>query len=242
MAYRRTAFTPGEHYHLYNRGNNKQEVFHNEGDYIRFLFYLLYYQSPLTFSRLSEKVSNFKRSEEFGTPVHVHNKIISKRTVALVGFCLMPNHFHLVVQETEGGGISKYMQRVLNGYSKYANKKYPERHIGHVFQGPFKAVHQKTNEQLLYLSAYVHRNPRELTAWTDKERQYPWSSFRDLSGQNRWDTLLLHAVISKQFKGGKDYEKFVNTSSAKSEYRRLLLDNEIFLEAGLEQEEGEVIV
>ena len=242
MAYRHSTFAPHEHYHLYNRGNNKQQIFHNESDYIRFLFYLLYFQSPLAFPEISEQVKLFKRTREFSILSEVVNTVISKRTVALVAFCLMPNHFHLIVEEIGNGGISKYMQRVLNAYSKYANKKYPERHVGHVFQGPFKGVRQKTNEQLLYLSAYVHRNPRSIGTWTEREKQYQWSSFQDFLSPNRWGDLLLRSVVSEQFKGGKSYKNFVDTSSAKQEYRKLLLDNDILLEASLEQEEGEIIV
>ncbi len=242
MAYRRTTFAPNEHYHLYNRGNNKQQIFHGENDYLRFLFNLLYFQSPLAFSDISERVGLFKRTGNFGISEEIQKTIISRRTVVLVAFCLMPNHFHLIVQELESGGISKYLQRVLNAYSKYANKKYPEKHVGHVFQGPFKGVRQKTDEQLLYLSAYVHRNPKGITKWAEREKEYPWSSFQDFIDLNRWGDLLLRPVVLEQFKNSKEYEHFVDTSTAKKEYDALLLDNDILLEAGFEQGEGELIV
>lgn len=242
MPYRRTIFAPNEHYHLYNRGNNKQCIFHEENDYIRFLFYILHFQSPVVFTDISEKVNRFKRTQDFGVPKEVLNTIISERMVALIAFCIMPNHFHLIVKEVEEEGISRYMQRVLNGYSKYANKKYPEKHIGHVFQGPFKGVHQKTNEQFLYLSAYIHRNPKEISSRRQQEKRYPWSSFQDFLGANRWGSLLSSAIVREQFRRGRDYERFVDTSPAKTEYKKLLLANDILLEAGLEQEEGEIIV
>lgn len=133
--------------------------------------------------------------------------------VELVAFCIMPNHFHLIVKELEEGGIATYMQRVLTAYSKYYNTKYEK--SGHVFQGPYGAVHIEDDRQLLHLSAYIHRNPREISKWFNKEDQYPWSSYRDFIGDNRWGNLLLPDIVLGQFKDKKHYHKFVKTSPAK---------------------------
>lgn len=235
MAYRKTTLAPQEHYHLYNRGNNKQEVFHSREDYIRFLFYILYLQSPIAFPAISRQTTSFKREGEFSISKEIQKDISVRRSVALVSFCLMPNHFHLIVQEISEGGVSKYMQRVLNAYSKYANKKYPAKHTGHVFQGPFKSVRQKTNEQLLYLSAYVHRNPREINIWKGKETHYVWSSFQDFVGTNRWGNLLFRDVLLGQFKGKSDYKRFVDTSPAKEKYDTVLFDDSIVFDLKMEQ-------
>ena len=86
--------------------------------------------------------------------------MITSRYVELVSFAFIPNHFHLIVHEKKENGISQYMQRILNAYTKYFNAKYKK--TGHLFQGPFKAVHTESNEQLLHLSAYIHRNPERL--------------------------------------------------------------------------------
>ncbi len=234
---RRTILAPHEQYHLYNRGNNKEEVFHSRDDCIRFLFYILYLQSPVAFPEVSRHAAAFRRSGTFAVPEEVERDVIARRFVVLRAFCLMPNHFHLLVEERADGGISKYMQRVLNGYSKYANVKYPKRHIGHVFQGPFKSVRQKRNEQLLYLSAYLHRNPREQKDWRGKEHEYPWSSFQDFVAVNRWRDLLMPDLILEQFQSGKGYKQFVDTSPAKAEYNKELFDDDIVF--GVEMEKGE---
>ena len=138
---------------------------------------------------------------------------MKKRTVELVAFCIMPNHFHLIIKELEEGGIATYMQRVLTAYSKYYNTKYEK--SGHVFQGPYQAVHVGDNRQLLHLSAYIHRNPREISKWFNKEDQYQWSSYRDYIGENRWGDLLLLDIVLGQFKNKKKYHEFVKTSPAK---------------------------
>jgi putative transposase len=137
------------------------------------------------------------------------------RTVELVAFCLMPNHFHLLVKEVEEGGVASYMQRVLGGYTKYFNTKYEA--SGHVFQGPYKAVHVKDDNQLLYLSAYIHRNPRTLEAWRAREFDYPWSSLSDFTTANRWGGLIAPDIITGQFEQTKNsnYADFVRTSTAK---------------------------
>src|SRR5207237_1342011 len=105
------------------------------------------------------------------------------------------------------------MQRVLNGYTKYFNTKYEK--SGHHFQGPYKAVHVSSNDQLLYLSTYIHRNPRELPQWRGREHLYPWSSYQDTVTENRWGKLLTPEILLEQFDSKEDYSNFINTSTAK---------------------------
>ena len=139
--------------------------------------------------------------------------VVEKRTVELVAFCIMPNHFHLIVKELEEGGIATYMQRVLNAYSKYYNTKYEK--SGHVFQGPYRFVHVGDDRQLRHLSAYIHKNPREISRWMNKEDKYPWSSYQDIVNENRWGKLLVSDVLLGEFKDKEHYHEFVKTSPAK---------------------------
>ena len=146
-------------------------------------------------------------------------KIVGTRSVELVNFCLMDNHFHLTVRELKDGGISKYMQRIQNAYTKYFNAKY--RRKGHLLEAPFKAVHVKNNVQLLHLSPYIHRNPREMREWRGKEESYRWSSLCDCIVKNRWGRLLSLHIILEQFgktvgEQQRGYKKFIETSTAKS--------------------------
>jgi len=202
---------PGEYYHIFNRAVNKQVIFHDTSDYFRFLFLTLYFQSPIIFQQLGRKVKEFVQSRALDSVEE--DEIIKKRRVELVAFCIMPNHFHLIVKELDEGGIAAYMQRVLTSYSKYYNTKYEK--SGHVFQGPYQAVHVEDNRQLLHLSAYIHRNPREISKWFNKEEQYPWSSYQDFIGENRWGNLIMLDIIIGQFKDKAEYENFVKTSPAK---------------------------
>lgn len=207
---RNIKIAPGEYYHIFNRGVNKQLIFHETTDWARFLFLILHFQSPVIFQNIGRPTKEFVKHSVFNIN---SDEIIKKRYVELTAFCLMPNHFHLIVKEVEEGGISQYMQRVLNSYTKYFNTKYKK--SGHLFQGPYKAVHVENNEQLLYLSAYIHRNPREFTNWSGKEDKYQWSSYQDLVKQNRFEKLINSDIITDQFKNKNDYNNFVKTSGAK---------------------------
>jgi len=213
----------GEYYHVYNRGVRQEPLFLENADRIRFLSLLLYCQLPLPLSNNEYHSSLFEKHGAFY--LHANREQIAaaipRRYVEFVNFCLMPNHFHLTVLARQDDGISKYMQRVLNAYTRYFNVKHKK--TGHLFQGPFQLVRVKDNNQLLYLSAYIHRNPRALLEWRNKEASYPYSSLSDYVNQNRWGELLVPKIILEQFGSSADlsaseqaYKKFVDSSSAKT--------------------------
>ncbi len=216
---RTTSIAVGEYYHVFNRGNNKQPLFYEPIDWSRFLFLILYFQSPEIIYNISRYVAPFVRRRAFNISDELLKEIINNRSVELINFALMPNHFHLTVKEVKENGISQYMQRVLTAYSKYINTKYQK--SGHLFQGPYKVVHVENNTQLLHLSAYIHRNPRELKEWRKKELEYPWSSYQDYLKNDRWKGLLVKDIILEQFENAKEYGDFVKSSTAK------LLDTEL---------------
>lgn len=209
----RLGTAPGEHYHLFDRGTAKQEIFLDKRDYARFLFLILHCQSSVAITNTSHYVNSYIKHSVFNIRDSRHSEILANRIVALVAFAIMPNHFHLIVEQISDNGISEYMHRVLMGYAKYFNTKYEK--SGHVFQGPYQAVHVSDNEQLLHLSAYVHKNPNELLSWKGKEEYYPWSSLQDFTQDNRWGALLKNDIIVQQFRDKAEYRKFVRTSSAK---------------------------
>lgn len=210
---RKVNIAPGEFYHIYNRGTNKQPIFLNESDCARFLFCLLYFQSDLTFNNLGFYTSYFRKHGMFNVSPEKSSRIISKKNVELINFSLMPNHFHITVFEKEEKGIAKYMQRVLNSYTKYFNTKY--KRSGHLFQGPYQAVHLESNKQLTYLSTYIHKHFSKAHVIKGGWQNYFWSSYRDYTKKNRWSDFLRPEIILDQFKNKTEYEDFVKTSTAK---------------------------
>ncbi|MBI4142875.1 transposase [Candidatus Uhrbacteria bacterium] len=225
MPIRATPFVHGEYYHIFARGNNKQDIFSGSDDYARFLIALMLFQAPPS---LQAPITNIRRlvrhlvqSQALNITDDGITTLLKRRYVHLVAFALMPNHFHCIVQERHTHGISMYMQRVLTSYAKYRNTKHER--TGHLFEGPFKSVHIEDDAQLTYCSAYIHRNPRELPGWRGREHEYPWSSYRDYCGKNRWGELLTPTMVFDLVGRGDRYRAFVEASGAKKRATHPLL-------------------
>ena len=114
-------------------------------------------------------------------------------------YCLMDNHFHLLLKEITVGGISAFMKKLCSAYSMYFNKKYGR--TGHLFQGRFQERHADTDEYLKYLYSYIHLNPVKMIdpEWKEKGmsnpkeaqeflQQYKYSSLTDYRGSTRVET------------------------------------------------------
>ncbi len=165
MPYRTTRFINGGFYHIFNRGIRKLPTFDTKKDYSHFLDTLFYYQ----IENPKPKFSTYRISKVF--PIDQNKKMVD-----ILCYCLMPNHFYLLVRQTRNGGISEFIRRFIHSYTKYRNVKYDFQ--GPVFQGMFKAVAVETDEQLLHLSRYIHLNPF-VASLTDNPELYKWSSYSD---------------------------------------------------------------
>ncbi len=164
--YIKPPLSSGYFYHIYNRGLSKQEIFCDKNDYLRMLS---------TFSFYLEKKPGSKYST---TPKEKLNETLTnpskKPLVQISAYCFMPNHFHLILKQIEVGGISEFMRKTLNSYTRYFNTK--NKRVGPIFQGKFKAVLISNDEQLLHLSRYIHLNPF-IAGLADKPEGYAWSSY-----------------------------------------------------------------
>jgi putative transposase len=142
---RKINFSINEYYHVYNRGNNKSLIFLDDFDNKRFI--------KLLFLCNSSKPVVFKTVQ--GMPL---DKIERGETLVDIGaYCLMPNHFHLLIKEKQENGISIFMEKLSTGYSMYFNKKYDR--TGKLFEGRFRAEHLDSDEYLKYIFMYIHLNP-----------------------------------------------------------------------------------
>ena len=212
-----------EYYHIYNRGMQKQRIFETDKDRLRFLFLLLTFQGKNSIKNVSREIKQAMQSVQSSTLHTLHIKpelekeILNDRIVELVSFCLMPNHFHLQILEKSEGGIAKYMQRILTAYTKYFNVRHQK--SGHLLQGSYKSVWMEDDNQLMHVSAYIHKNPTELLEWKGMEEKYPWSSLQDYIYVNRWGKLLSTEIILNRYNNNeinaKIYKEFVKTSTAK---------------------------
>lgn len=209
--------------HALNRGNDKKQIFRDDNDYARFLFLILFLQSPISIPHPERFIKKFIKTQDFQLRNEVLKNIIDRRTVELISFALMPNHFHLLLEELDDGGISYYMHRIQNAYVKYFNAKYER--SGHLFQGNFKSVGVTNNNQFLYLSSYIHKNPKELHNWNKNYENYKYSSYQDFIKDNRWKGLLNTEIILEQFKSKEEYRNFVSSSIAKEDLEDIFIDS-----------------
>lgn len=190
MSIRKISFSEGEFYHIYNRGADKRKLFTSVHDYQRFLQSLYLANAPEQFV-----VRDLARSFQSVYEVEKQSEL-----VAIGAYCLMPNHFHLLVTPFVDGGVTKFMSKLMTGYSMYFNKKYER--TGTLYEGPFKAKHASYDEYLKYLYAYIHLNPIKLMSVTDatnsKEttmqflQQYQYSSLPDYLGTDRAEGKILN--------------------------------------------------
>lgn len=213
---------PEEYYHVYNRGIQKQIIFRNDSDRFRFLFLLLVLQGGVQVKNISREVKQSVQNRILHIDSELVDDVVKNRSVELVLFCFMPNHFHIMVKEIEEGGIAKYMQRVLIAYTKYFNTKYEV--SGHLFQSSYKSILMEDDVQLMHLSAYIHKNPSELQEWKGREEHYLWSSYHDCLFENRFEKLLVPDIVMDRYEKEKTaYKKFVVTSKAKENQKSLNL-------------------
>jgi len=158
---RKDIFAQEEFYHIYNRGTDKRIIFLNDFDYRRFVLLL----HVLNTSK-NLKIRDLLKSNSFEELLEIKNE---DPIVAIGAYCLMPNHFHLLVTPLVDDGVSKFMLKLQTSYSMYFNIK--NKRDGSLFQGTFKSKHLETDEYLKYIYSYIHLNPAKLKNkdWKDKK-------------------------------------------------------------------------
>lgn len=178
-------------YHIYNRGNRKNNIYLNTKDYLRFI------------KRLKEYKNKFE--------------------IEILCYCLMPNHFHLILKSPTNDAITKFMLSLCTSYSKYFNIKHEL--VGRLFQERFQAKIVETDEYLLHLSRYIHLNPIseeiEKLAFSPRStpgvevsrlQNYPWSSYHEYYDDKKGicDKDQILGYFQKQ-NSSKSYKSFVES-------------------------------
>jgi len=174
---------PDSFFHVYARGINKSKIFLDESDYLFFLGLFNRYLSP------DEK----KNSAGLSYP-NFYNK------VDLLAYCLMPNHFHLLVFQRQSHELTACMQSIMTSYSRFFNTKY--KRTGPLFESRFRASLISDDIYLEHISRYIHLNPRD---WEDYE--YSSLPYYLQRAQESW---LRPDRILAEFRGPNDYKQFVS--------------------------------
>lgn len=178
------------YFHIYNRGNRKQDIFNDDADRIRFLFIILLFQFDAVIPKIKNILRDITCTEDLSKLIVQPWRLTmsSKRLVKIHTFCLMPNHFHLGIEELKPDSRSYYIMRVIDSYTKYFNHKY--KLVGHVFQGSYKSKVISDENYLSALLEYIHNNPKKLDLEYGDLSLFPWSSYTDHIHKNRWGIFL----------------------------------------------------
>ncbi len=214
MPYRFEPCCTGGIYHVFNRSVAQQNVFRNDGDYRRFFNLLSYYR----FSNPKYRFSQYNRLPR-SAQEEWHTRLIKQdQLVDILSFCIMPNHFHMLLRQRVDGGIQRYARVLQNGYAKYFNVK--TKRFGAVFQAMYKAVLIEKEEQLLHVARYIHLNPLTsciVSSFSDLER-YQWDSFAGYLGTVSMECVEQQTLISLVGTS----EKLRTHTIDQADYQRLL--------------------
>jgi len=212
-------------YHIYNRGVEKKRIFLDKQDHVVFLALLKKYLTP----------PPEDPTKSLNTPVY---KSVYKE-IDLLCYCLMPNHFHLLLKQLEQDSMTKLLRRVGSSYSIYFNKKYER--VGPLFQGRYKAIAIDNENYLLHLSRYIHLNPFDTLKVRPYEgrtfQEYEWSSYADYLGNRHTEWVKTEMILSyfadakkkmgdPRLKGINTYQSFVESykEDSKDILQNLALD------------------
>ena len=194
---RKHVFTLDEYYHIYNRGVEKRIVFQNTYDYHRFMLLLYFCNSNQPVDM--EKV--FREGRAFADMLETEK---GKSLVAIGAWCLMPNHFHILIKEISENGITEFMRKVTTGYSMYFNKKY--KRTGTLFEGKFKSEHVNNEHFFKYIFSYIHLNPVKL-----------------VHGESKWkESGIKDNKKVENFLKNYSYSSFINYMDSNTKYENIL--------------------
>ena len=218
MPIKRPQLVNGEIYHIVIRAIEELKLFRNKENCFRMIHDLFEFNDV-------DSVSSTPRWQMNKSPSRTVLANIDRKKrkilVEILAFCLMPNHVHLLVRQVRDGGISKFMRKIGAGYGLYYNQKY--KRSGHVFQGRYRMVHIKNENQLKTVFVYIHTNPVAIVVphWKEKGiknykkaigflEKYRWSSYLDYLDKKNFPSLTSREFLTKEMGGVKECKKFVD--------------------------------
>ncbi|MCK4540512.1 transposase [Candidatus Parcubacteria bacterium] len=204
---RSTQFQTNEYYHIYNRGTDKRTIFCDEKDYIRFLWNIRNFNNN---SKHEERIylrnkrgNNLELSSEAS---ELSSKLLAlPKFVEIIAYCLIPNHYHFLLKQSQNKGVEKFMHKVGTSYTNYFNKKYNR--SGSLFQGTYKSIHIKTSGNLWRLSCCINGNAE--IHGIGKAKEWSYLSYQDYLGL-RNGTLINKNTILDEFKDINEYKNLID--------------------------------
>ena len=197
-------YVEGGYYHIYNRGVNKRSIFKKKQDYKVFLNELKAALTPLPNPNDLKVTVTLQGGSFKGIPRQPKN---FHEEITLLAYCLMPNHFHLLIKQLTRDSMQSFMRSISTRYSMYFNKS--NNRLGPLFQGVYKAVLVEHNHQFLHLTRYIHQNP--LKFWEKSLKDYPYSSYAEYLGLRHTHWIKEKEILS--FFKQRRREKTIDFSS-----------------------------
>lgn len=205
MPSRRDIFINGGIYHIYNKTLDHKNIFKTSQVAERLLDLIYYYRSCRSDLRYSMFVKlrgqiKLDRIKQIENPENFKVEILS--------YCIMPNHFHILIKQIKENGIVRFTGDIVNAITRYfnvlANRKGP------LFLTQFRSRRILTREQLIHVSRYIHLNPYSSGVVTDlgKLEDYPYSSLGEYLGKTSRHLCEINVVL-KQFVKRETYRKFI---------------------------------
>jgi putative transposase len=214
----------GNIYHVLNRGVDKRKIFMDGGDYFRFIHDLFEFNDtePVNNATYYFRKSKSSQYKDVGRPYikGEKRKIRKKFFVEILAFCLMPNHYHLLLKPVVENGVAQFMKKINGGYAKYFNDKYER--SGALFQGRYKLVPITEEKHFIHLPYYIHLNPLDLVVpeWRERKirtsdvhnvmkflEKYRWSSYLDYIGKKNFPSVTQREFLTKFLGGPEQYKK-----------------------------------
>lgn len=212
------------YYHIYNRGVEKRIIFQDDQDYGVFLSYLKDYLLPRDTKLLTERLADPK------TPPKEKDRILKllrlnnfNEDIILLAYCLMPNHFHFLLKQRKPSSIDRFMNSLGTRYTMYFNRK--NKRVGFLYQDVYKAVIVESDEQLLHLSRYIHR--QALASQGDPLRSQP-SSYAEYLGLRHTKWIKPKEILSffSKTNPALSYESFVTQREDFAHIQKLLIEDD----------------
>jgi len=217
MSIKRPLLVNNEIYHIILRGVADSLIFKDRNDYYRGIF-SLYEFNDINPVLIRDRRRARLRAKKKGKEQFSANRDMF---VEILAFYFMPNHIHLLLKQIKNDGVTQFMKKFGTGYAVYFNKKYNRK--GHLFQGRFRAVHIKNNEQLRTVFVYIHTNGISLLEpkWKEKGisnlkkaikflENYKWSSYTDYLSKKNFPSLTKRDFLLKVMGGKNGCREFVN--------------------------------
>lgn len=214
------------YYHIYNRGVEKRNIFLDNQDYAVFLNYLKEYLLPKDVNVLQNIISSpaIPWSEK-GKSLKLLRLNNFSDEIKLICHTLMPNHFHFLIKQKNANSIDKFIQSLCTRYTGYFNKKY--KRVGSLYQDTYKGVLVETEEQLLHLTRYIHKQAMCLQGDTLQTQTQP-SSYLEYIGKRKTEWINTQEVLAyfSKVNPRQDYVKFVFETDDFETIAPLLLDSD----------------